>query len=258
MTRTILAAALALSFCAAAQADVTLRATSTGQGAGMSGTTTSVTYIKGLKMRTEAASEKFSTASIYDIEAQKLYILDTKKKEANVWDMAAFSQELGKAVETGGVQATMKPNGQVKPVNGQNADGYDVTIVVPTTIGGSAVTMNLSGVSWIAKGVPGSAEYSAFYKGAGEKGWIFTDPRAAQGSPGQAKAMAQMYTEFAKIGGLPVETNMSMKASGEGPVAAMMSRMGAITTTTVIDSVDEAALDDALFQVPADFKLKQR
>jgi hypothetical protein len=258
MSRTTVAAALALSFCAAAQADVTLHATSTGQGAGMSGQTSSVTYIKGLKMRIEASSAKFSTASIYDIDAQKLTILDTKKKEANVWDMGAFSQEMGKAVDAGGVQATMKPNGQVKAVNGQNADGYDVNIVVPATIGGSPVTMTLTGVSWIAKGVPGSAEYAAFYKAAGEKGWIFTDPRAAQGSPGQAKAMAQMYTEFAKIGGLPVLTEMSMTASGDGPVAAVMSRIGPITTNTVIETVETGALDDALFQVPADYTLKQR
>lgn len=258
MTRTLAAAIVALSFCTATRADVTLRATSTGQGAGMSGQTSSVTYIKGLKMRTEATSGKFSTASIYDIDAQKLYILDTKKKEANVWDMGAFSQEIGKAVEPGGVQATMKPNGQVKAVNGQNADGYDVNIVVPTTIGGSEVTMNLSGVSWIAKAVPGAAEYAAFYKGAGEKGWIFTDPRAAKGSPGNAKAMAQMYTEFAKIGGVPVETDMSMQASGDGPVAAAMSRIGPIKTTTVIDAIETTPLDDALFQVPADYALKQR
>jgi hypothetical protein len=249
---------VALAFGAAAQADVTLHATSTGQSAVMSGKTETVTYIKGLKMRSEALSGKFSTASIYDVDAQKMIILDTKKKEATVWDMGAFTQEMGKSVDSGGVQASMKPNGQVKAVNGRNADGYDVNIVVPTTIGGSAVTMVLSGVSWLAKGAPGSAEYSAFYKGAGEKGWIFTDPRAAKGSPGQAKAMAEMYIEYAKIGALPVETDMTLKASGDGPVAAMMAKMGTVTTTTVIDSVDTGALDDALFQVPPDYAVKQR
>jgi hypothetical protein len=257
MTRTI-ALAVALALSAAAQADVTLKATSTGEGLGMSGTTTSVTYIKGLKMRTEAKSEKFSTASIYDVDAQKMLILDTKKKEANAWDMAAFSQEIGKAVTVEGAQASMTPNGQVKSVNGQNADGYDVNISVPATIANSPVTILLTGVSWIAKGAPGAAEYAAFYRGAAEKGWIFSDPRQAKGAPGQAKAMAQMYTEFAKIGGLPVETNMDMKVTGSGPMAAMMSKMGSVKTTTVIDAVDTAALDDALFQPPADYTLKQR
>ena len=65
------------------------------------------------------------------------------------------------------------------------------------------MTIAMTGVSWIAKGAPGSAEYSAFYKGAAEKGWIFTDPRAAKAQPGQAKAMAEMYTQFAQIGGMP-------------------------------------------------------
>ncbi len=95
-------------------------------------------------------------------------------------------------------------------------------------------------------------------QGAGEKGWTFTDPSAAKGSPGNAKAMAQMYTEFARIGGVPVETDMSMQASGAGPVAAAMSRMGAIKTTSVIDAIETAPLDDALFLVPADYTLKQR
>jgi hypothetical protein len=257
MNRTI-ALAVALALAAAAQADTTLKATSTGKGLGMSGTTTSVTYIKGLKMRAEAASGKASTASIYDVEAQKMVILDPKKKEATVWDMGSFSQEIGKAVSVESVQASMKPNGQTKTVNGQSADGYDVNIVVPTTIAGNAITMNLTGVSWIAKGVPGSADYSAFYQGAAERGWIFTDPRAAQGSPGQAKAMAQMYAEFAKLGGIPVETDMDMRASGDGPMAAMMSKMGAVETTTVIDSVETGPLDDVLFQVPADYKIKQK
>lgn len=258
MNRMLVTAVLALASSAAAQADVTLRATVTGESAVLSGKTASVTYIKGLRMRAEAASEKFSTVSIYDVDAQKMFILDAKKKEATVWDMGAFAQEMGKAVDTGNVQAGMTANGQKKAVNGQNADGYDIHIVVPTTIGGSPVVMDLDGVSWIAKGVPGSAEYSAFYKGAAERGWIFSDPRVAKASPGQAKAMAQMYTEFAKLGGLPVLVDMSMTASGDGPVAAMMSKMGAIKTVTVIDSVEEGTLDDALFQVPPDYTLKTR
>jgi hypothetical protein len=70
--------------------------------------------------------------------------------------------------------------------------------------------------------------------------------------------MAQMYSEFAKLGGIPVETDMDMRASGEGPMAALMSKMGAVETTTVIDSVETGPIDDALFQVPADYKIKQK
>src|SRR5688572_6404443 len=243
MSRQVLFAALAIVICAPAHADVTIKATSTGKGLGMSGTTTAVTYIKGLKMRSEATSGKTNTATIFDVDAQKMYVLDPKKKEADVWDMGAFTQEMSKSVAVSEVSATMKPNGQTKSIGGQNTDGYDVNIVVPATIGGPGgmqITMLLTGTSWIAKGAPGSADYSAFYKGAAEKGWIFSDPRAAQGSPGQAKAMAQMYAEFAKIGGIPYETQMDITAQAEGPMAAVMSRMGSVSTTTTTDSVDAA------------------
>jgi len=261
MHRKMLPAVLALVVLATAQADVTIKATATGKGLGMSGDTSNVTYIKGLKMRSEAASSKVNAVTIFDVDAQKMYVLNDKKKEVDVWDMAAFTQEISRSVPAEGMQASITPNGQTKTINGQVADGFDVKIVVPATIGGPGglpVTMLLNGVSWIAKGVPGAADYAAFYKGAAEKGWIFSDPRAAKGAPGQAKAMAQMYAEFAAIGGLPYEANMDIEVEGDGPIAAMMAKVGGVSTTTTIDSVETAPLDDALFQVPADYTLKER
>ena len=258
MTRSMLAAVLAFALSATAHADVTIKSTITGKGLGMSGTTTSVTYIKGLKMRAEATIGDKNVTSIYDVDAQKMYILDEKKKEANVWDMGAFAQELSKSVSPDGARASLTPNGQTKSIGGQNADGYNIDIVVPTNVAGNAVTIAMTGTSWIAKGAPGSAEYAAFYKGAADKGWIFTDPRAAQGAPGQAKAMAEMYRQFAQIGGLPYESQMDIKAQGEGMVAAMMARMGGMSTTTTTDSVETGPVADDLFVPPADYKLKQR
>jgi len=261
MHRRMLPAVFALVMLAPAQADVTIKATATGKGLGMSGDTSNVTYIKGLKMRSEASSGKASNVTIFDVDAQKMYILNDKKKEVDVWDMGAFGEQMSKSVPAEGVRASMTPNGQTKTIQGLTADGYTVEIVVPATIGGPGglpMTMLLGGVTWIVKDAPGAADYAAFYKGAAEKGWIFSDPRAAQGAPGQAKAMARMYAEFAQIGGLPYEANMDIKVEGDGPVAAMMARMGGVTTTTIIDSVETAPLDDALFQVPADYTLKER
>ena len=260
MIRAMLAcSAFALAF--AAQADVTIKTTATGKGFGISGSTTSTTYIKGLKMRSDTSAGSKQLSTIYDVDAQKMYILNDKKQEAEAWDMAAFTQEISKSIPAEGVEASITPNGQTKTINGQPAEGFDVKIVVPATIGGPGglpVTMLLSGISWIARGVPGAADYAAFYSGAAEKGWIFSDPRAAQGAPGQAKAMAQMYAEFAQIGGLPYEANMDIAVEGDGPVAAMMAKMGGVSTTTTIDSVETGPLDDALFQVPANYKLKER
>jgi len=126
---------------------------------------------------------------------------------------------------------------------------------VPATMGGSKEnTMTLTGETWIVKGAPGTADYQAFYRAAGERGWIFSDPKAAKGSPGQAKAMAEMYEEFAKLDGVPYETDMKISAGGGGVLAAMMSRMG-ISATTITESVDTSTLEAGLFAPPAGYKL---
>ena len=258
MTRMFLAAVLTLVAGVPALADVTIKSTANSKGFGLSGATTSVTYIKGLKMRVEATIGSKNFTSIYDVDAQKMYILDAKKKQVDAWDMGAFSQEISKSVSAEGMHANLKPNGQTKTVSGHNAEGYDIDIVVPAIVAGSPLTMAMTGTSWIAKGAPGSAEYSAFYKGAAEKGWIFTDPRTAKAQPGQAKAMAEMYTQFAQIGGIPMDSQMDIKAQGEGMVAATMARMGSVSTTTTIDSVETGPLADDLFAPPADYALKQQ
>ena len=70
--------------------------------------------------------------------------------------------------------------------------------------------------------------------------------------------MAEMYTQFAQIGGIPVESQMDIKATGEGMVAAAMARMGGVSTATTIDSVETGPVADDLFAPPADYALKQR
>lgn len=261
MTRRMLAAALALTLVSAAQADITIKATGTGEGLGMSGTSTTTTYIKGQKMRVDGTLGKRASSTIFDVDNQKMYVLDAKKKEAEVWDMAVLSQEISKSVAVDGVKTSMKPNGQTKSIAGQNAEGYDLEIIVPATLGGAggmAVTIVMTGTSWIVKGAPGSQDYSAFYQGAADKGWFFSDPRSAKGAPGQAKAMAQMYAEFAKLGGVPYESQMKIGIEGEGPMAVLMSKMGGVTMNTVTDSVEATPLGDDLFVPPPDFTLKAK
>ena len=78
---------------------------------------------------------------------------------------------------------------------------------------------------------------------------------AAKGSPGQAKAMAEMYRLLASTGGMPYETDMTITVSGEGPMAALMAKMSGMQMTSTVQSVDTTALDDALFAPPAGYKI---
>ena len=261
MPRRMLVAALALAIAAPTLADVTIKASGTGEGLGMSGATTSTTYIKGQKMRVESVTGKKAATTIFDVDNQKMYVLDARKKETEVWDMTALSREISSAITLDGAKTELKPNGQTRTVAGQNTEGYDMEIIVPATIGGAGgmtVTIAMTGTSWIAKGVPGTSDYAGFYQAAADKGWFFSDPRAAKGSPGQARAMAQMYGEFAKLGGVPYESQTNIRIEGEGPMAALMAKVGGVTMNTTTESVETTPLADDLFTPPADYKLKLR
>jgi hypothetical protein len=260
MTRIILTSLLLAAFALPAAADVTLKQTTTGKGMGMSGTMPGTTYIKGLKMRSETVTGDTTRVTIFDVDAQKMYSFDTKKKEADVWDMQAFAAEMSKNVNTSAMTSSLKPNGQSKSIAGQTASGYDMEVSVPSQMGegGPKMTVRLAGPMWVVKDAPGARDFLAFYRAAVDKGWIFSDPRAAKGSPGQAKAMAQLYKQLAETGGLPYETEMQIKLEGEGPMAAMMAKMGGMTATTTVQSVATDALADDLFAPPAGYKLNTR
>jgi hypothetical protein len=252
---------LALGLALPAHADVTVKQTTGGKGFGISGAAPVTTYIKGNKMRADSVTGDKTQTTIFDLDAQKMYIFDSKKKEADVWDMSLFAAELSKSVDVSSAKASLKPNGQTKQIGGRAADGYDMEVSMRSALGGNKdmnMTVTMQGPMWIVKGAPGSADYNRFYKAAVEKGWIFSDPRAAKAQPGQAKAMAEMYNQLADIGGIAYETDMQIKMGGEGPMAGLLARMGNLNMTTVVDSVDTAALADDLFAPPAGYKLSPK
>lgn len=261
MHRTLLALLLAAGLALSAYADVTITQSTSGKGLGMSGKTTGTTYIKGHRMRSDLVVGDKTQTTIFDVDAQKMYIFDSKKKEADVWDMAAFAQEIAKSVDVSSTSASLKPNGLTKQIGGRTAAGYDMEISMQSTMAGSKdmnMTVTLQGPVWIVKNAPGSADYSSFYKAAVEKGWIFSDPRAAKGQPGQAKAMAEMYKRISDIGGIAYETDMQIKMSGSGPMGGLFAKLGNMSYSTIVDAVETHSLSDALFAPPAGYKLNPK
>jgi hypothetical protein len=261
MKRAVLVTLLIAGLASPAAADVTVKQTTTGKGMGMSGKIAGTTYIKGLKMRTDSVIGDTTRTMLFDIDAQKLYMFDSKKKEADVWDMAAFAGEMAQTVDTSEVKASLKANGQTKTLLGKTASGYDMVISMPTAVGGKKemqMNVTLQGPMWVVKDAPGSADYLAFYKAAAEKGWIFSDPRAAKANYGQARSLTEMYRQLAATGGVAYETTFEIKMSGEGPMAAIMAKMGGMSSTTTTESIEAGAIADTMFAVPADYKLNQK
>jgi hypothetical protein len=267
MKRTCVATLLFIGLAVVpSSADVAIKMTTGGKALGMSGKASGTTYIKGNKMRSDLQMGDKVQTTIFDIDAQKMYMFDSKKKEADVWDMAAFGAEMSRSVDASNITASIKPNGQTKQFGSLTGAGYDMEIIVPTAGPGGnkeqQMTVTLAGPVWIVKNAPGAADYNNFYKSAAEKGWIFGDPRVAKAQPGQAKGMAEMYRRFAEIGGIAyemdVQIKMGMAGGGGGPMAGLMARIGNASAQTIVDGIETGALSDDLFAPPAGYKLNQK
>jgi len=139
---------------------------------------------------------------------------------------------------------------------------HDVSLSLPfSPMGqpgqGMDLTMDLTGTVCLSTAVPGLADYQAFYKSAADSGFIFGDPRAARSPTGaaQAKAYAALVRKMAE-GGMALETHVTIDASGDNPMAALMAKAARSDITTTVTKIETPALDAAEFDIPAGFKVK--
>jgi hypothetical protein len=253
--RLLTTAALVLCLAAPAAADVTITATTSGKAMGGDAGGQAITYIKGGKLRTDTPGQQMST--IIDLEAQRFISINHKRKEAEVHDLGKLAQEVQQATK-GSPKVSFAPNGQTRQILDQSCAGYDMRIEMPFAPGeGMDMNIVLSGPVWVAKGAPGSADYSAFYKQAAEKGMFFTDPRQAKAAPGQAKGMAEMYRAMADVG-MAYAMDVQVNIEGGGPMAGILGRMGRTNIATTVTNVSTSPVAADMFEVPAGFKVKTR
>jgi hypothetical protein len=247
---------LCLVVAAPAIADVTLKQKSGGKGA-VAGATSgeSTMYLKGLKMRTDSTISGSNRSTIIDAGAHQMIVLNHDKKEADILDMSRMSEAMQK-VGVSEIKSSITPSGQTRQVAGATCTVYDVKIAVPMQMGNSAMTMVMSGPYCLVKNAPGQADFEAFYKAAAEHG-LFMDANQAKAQPGLAKAMTDMYRQMGALG-VPYASDTTVQIEATGPMAEMMKKMASTSISTEVTSTSTAAIADAMFEVPAGYKVNKR
>jgi hypothetical protein len=132
-------------------------------------------------------------------------------------------------------------------------------MTVPATVDPAApMTVTTSGPFCIVKDAPGKAEYAGFYLKAAEKGLIISgDPRQAKAQPGQSKSMTELYRQMARLG-VPYAMEMDFKFGGEGPMGALMGKVGAFGFSSTVTRGSVEAIPDAVMAVPADYQVVKK
>ncbi len=244
----MLACVLAV-FASPAAADVTIKITTSGA----MGTSSTVMYIKGAKMRQDIGMSGQQLSSIIDASAKQMIVLDPNTRQATVYDLSKLADEMQKTANPQDAKVSLTPTGQTKELLGRTCTGYTLalgfTASLPAPVPGQSpaprnVQVNIGGPVWLAKNAPGTDDFTSFFKAASESGLFFgAGPGGAQNP--QARGMALMYQAFANAGGLPYEQEISVNLAG-------MSVQPPPVTMTVTGVSTEPISDD-MFTVPAGY-----
>jgi hypothetical protein len=245
---------LSLAMTTPAAADITLVQKTSGKGFGGMMSGDSKQYLKGTKMRTDQTIGGDETTTIIDAGALQMVVLNHKKKEAEVIDMAKMQADFAK-LSTSDIKASITPTSETRVIADTKCTVHNFKATVPMQPGNQTMIFGLGGPYCLVKNGPGSADFASFFRAISEKGGFFGDPRQARAQPGQAKAMTEIYRQMVDLG-VPFSTEMNIAFEGEGPMAAMMKKMSNSITTEVV-SYSTDPIPDSLFEIPAGYKVKR-
>jgi len=256
---------------AAVHADVTIVQTTTIEGgmaamAGQAMSPKTTSRIKGKKARNDIAAQMIQVSTIADLEANQVIVIRADQKTAQIITPAAA----GAAAKTAAsampaMDASVKPTGKSQVIDGVKCDEYSFTMsmnMAEMNPGGQmppeameamkGLKMNMAGSLWVAKEVPGAAEYIAFQKAAGatELGSIMAGS-SGMNMPGMDKMMKAMGS----VNGMAYLTEMTMTIEGTGQIAEMMQQMGPMKVTTKVTSITTDSISDDLFKVPEGYSV---
>jgi hypothetical protein len=272
MKRWLLTAGLALLFIAPLGADVTITTTTTIEG-GMAAMTgggmapTVVTRIKGNKSRTDVEMGTNTIATLVDLATKQAILLRPDQKTAHIMDPSAAAAAAPAAdMPMPTIETTVKPTGQSRQVQGATCDEYAISMKLDMSsmAGGNGkmppeaaaalkdLRMNMIGSACVVKDGPGASEYAAFQSGAAK---FVLGALAGGGQRGMPQGMGQMLTGFTEAPGIPYLMELTMGIEGTSPVADMMRKMGEMKIVSRVKSVSTEPLAEALFEVPADYKM---
>lgn len=255
---------LPLALTAAAtvvHADVTVVSTTAGKASIIDVGGTSTSLIKGSRMRTNTTVGSRTQSLIIDIDGRRFVNLDDGKKSATVTPLDSISQQLNK-VGAGTIEATLTKTSQTKQIAGYECTVHNISVSMPYSMTGHPgdgmdMTLLMSGQVCLSSTAPGLADYQNFYRASADSGYIFGDPRATKSPVGaaQAKAYADLTRKMAEAG-MPLESHITITATGAGPMAGVMGKLAASDITSTVTQIAVGDLPADQFDVPAGYKVK--
>ena len=268
MKRWLATFAMFAACSAAVLADVTIVQTTTIDGgmAAMSGqamSPTTTTRIKGLKSRSDIDSEMIKLSGIADLETKQVIVLSPGQKTAQVLTPASVAgavKDSAPGVTPPVVNWSINPTGKSQVIDGFKCDEYTFSTTLnmsEISPGGSmppeaadmmkAIAMSMNGSMWVAKDVPGAADYVAFQKAAAASD-LASLVYGAAGLP--MPGVDRMLKAIGSVSGVPYLIEMTMSIQGAGQMAEMMPQAGPTKVTSRVKSISTDPISDDIYKIP--------
>lgn len=262
---------------AAVHADVTVVQTTTIEGgmaamAGQAMSPKTTTRIKGMKSRNDVDAQMVQVSTIADLSTKEVILLRPDQKTAQILTSAAAAAAGAPKTTpppgTPGIDASVSPTGKSQVIDGVKCDEYAFSTTINMSEmnpGGGmppeaaemmkGVKMVMKGSLWVAKDVPGAADYIAFQKASSSVD-VGSLMAAASGMnmPGMDKLMKSM----GGLSGMAYLTEMTMNVEGTGQFAEMMQQMGPMKITTRVTSITTDPIADDVFKVPEGYTIVKK
>jgi hypothetical protein len=256
---------------ASLRADVTVvqKTTVVGGIAAMAGGNASPTLtnrLKGMKLRTDVQVPATTVSTITDLVAKEVIVLRAEQKIAQVTTAPAPTST---TTTTDGpaprVEGSLTATGKSQVIDGVKCEEYafSSSLAMAELTGGQLppqaaqmfkdMTVVMKGSMWVARDVPGAAEYVAFQKAMARSDLVSPSMKIAGiNVPG----MDRMMKAMAGLDGISYLTVMDISMEGgSGQMSDLVRQMAAVRITTRVTSITTDALSDDLFKVPEGYTI---
>jgi hypothetical protein len=211
------------------------------------------TSIKGARMRIEFAHDGKTAVTLYDLPAGETIVLDAAKRRAEVRNIAARNAKLEKDHPRHRSTVSITPKESTQTVAGSTCTDHAFAVRTPVRQNGSIV-LTLTGAACLAAAATGVDDYLAFARQARERNLVLGPGTDNYILLALTRGETELYRALTQTGGIPLSVDYAIAVEGKGLLAGIVRKPLAGSRMTVAVKLDAAAIDDAMFIVPAGWK----
>lgn len=249
--RTRLLFAAGLSLCLPAHADLALIGRSTLTALNLPNQSREALYVKRHQLRRDLTDRGRAYSYIYDLKKKEIAVVDHFMRQFET--QALTSDKAGNAKA---LRLKLAQTGRKHDLQDWNCEEYALDASLPAELGQEKVTVTLDGQVWLERRARERKEVAPFVKSV-EADDFFVGA-AMPGKPANAQAQGINEVMRQVLGkGMLCAADIRLNYIGDGPMADLGRRM-ATKASIVYESVSDAPLQDALFDIPAGYREVRR